>query len=373
MKIGIITWFTGPNYGTNLQAIALQWYLRNQGYYVQIINYEVQDVLIKVNFIKRIKNKIEHIRMKNVEKKYADEIKRKNERLINSIKDNCILTEKIKSEEQLIGVCNSFDLLIIGSDQIWNPNWYHKFYYADYISIKTRRVSYAPSMGVNTISSKRKMTIVHGIQKFDKVSVREEKTAELLSSYLEEKPEVVVDPTFLLNQREWIKIFPIDNRDKKDDYILSMFLSDNDKHWHAVSEFSLKNKIKNIIIPYCSKSYFQNGEIKADVGLNELLNLIRNAKFILTDSFHITVFSIINKRQFYTFQRFKENKTTSQNLRVTNLLKTVGLLDRYVEYNSKIIKEKEPIKYSEHMLNLEKEIVKSKHYLNDAINGKERN
>lgn len=83
--------------------------------------------------------------------RFKSEIAEREKKLSNAISDNCNLTSRINSEQELIEVCNTFDLLICGSDQIWNPNWYDRFYYADYNEICAVRISYACSMGVNTI------------------------------------------------------------------------------------------------------------------------------------------------------------------------------------------------------------------------------
>lgn len=149
MRIGIITWFTGPNYGTNLQVIALQYYLRKQDYEVCIVNCEVDS-----EYSKNRKTLIERIEF--FPEKWAQKFARRvffkkpiavrNKKLAASIRRNCVLTRRCNTERDLVETFNSFDLLISGSDQIWNPNWYHRFYYADYDGVKTRRISYAPSI-----------------------------------------------------------------------------------------------------------------------------------------------------------------------------------------------------------------------------------
>ena len=152
MKIGIITWFTGPNYGTNLQAIALQYFLHQQGNDVSIINYDVAPPTVKNcgrNIIEKIKNQPHKYLTKYALYKYKAQILNRNKKMVSEIQKNCNFTDRIQSEEELIENCNKFDLLICGSDQIWNPNWYNKFYYADYPEILTPRISYAPSLGVN--------------------------------------------------------------------------------------------------------------------------------------------------------------------------------------------------------------------------------
>lgn len=370
MKIGIITWFTGPNYGTNLQAIALQYFLRQQGNDVNIINYEVAFPTVKNggrNVIEKIKNQPHKYLTKYALYIYKKQILNRNKKMMNEIQKNCNLTDKIQNEGEFIDVCNNFDLLICGSDQIWNPNWYHKFYYADYPEIMTPRISYAPSMGVNNIPKDKLTKIVTGLKKFTSVSVREEKGADILSPYLEEEPKVVLDPTFLLSEEDWASVFPLKNDYESENYVLVFFLAENKQHFRAAQEFAKRHNLKCVLVPYVGISYLQKGEKQVEASSGDMLNLIRNAKYIITDSFHITVFSLIHRKQFYTFQRFKEDEYSSQNVRITNLLKLVRLENRMISYERTSIMDIENINYEKVSSVMKREILKSKEFLITSI------
>ena len=376
MKIGIITWFTGSNYGTNLQAIALQRYLRNMGYEVLIINYEVNDEVKIFSFWQkiadrkmlwtRIKRQPEKYAMKRASAKFGSQILKRNCKLSESIEKQCILTEKVQDEERLISILCQFDLLITGSDQIWNPGWYHRFYYADYDEVKTEKISYAPSLGVNAIAVEKQADIKRSLRKFKAVSVREKKGAELLRPLMNNEPEVVVDPTLLLDAMDWEALFP-KHIQSSGEYVLSMFLTDNRFHWRASDRFAKENGLRHVVIPYSGFSYFQKAEIKADAGMQEFLDLIRGAKYILTDSFHVTALSIINRKQFYTFTRFREDLFTSQNERLRHILTIAGIKERLLPYGTKRIPEMYDITYKNVEKILDKEIERSKKYLLDAI------
>lgn len=372
MKIGIITWFTGPNYGTNLQAIALQYYLRKQGHDVEIVNCEV-----KSEYDRNRRTFIEKIAFQP--EKYAgkfarcvffkDKINFRDEKLKNAIQKNCVLTRRCKNEKDLVDTFNSFDLLISGSDQIWNPNWYHRFYFADYDGVTTRKISYAPSMGVTKIEAEVEPEVRRSVSKYDVVSVREDKAVPLLEPYLTHKPEVVVDPTLLLDSNDWESIFPSTGKSPKEDYVLGIFVEGTISHMHAARRFAAKKHMKYVYIPYSGISYYQSGDRYADAGLEDLLELLRNAKYVITDSFHITVFSIIYKKQFYTIARFKENPITSQNSRIRNLLRISGLQDRELKYGTRKIVELPDINYASRMEMLQSEIDRSKQFLQESVRG----
>lgn len=370
MNIGIITWFKSINYGTNLQAIALQYYLKTRGHEVKLLNFDVSGISNdkKKNFFTRLFYQPEKYATKYFDHKYEKEIEYKKKKIRETVSKYCIFTEKIESKEDYIRECNSFDLIICGSDQIWNPNWYHRYYYADYPEIKARKISYAPSLGINSIPEEKAKEIKKSLKGFDAISVRESTGARILSNLSPIEPQVVVDPTLLLGAREWSKI--ASNKVVSDQYVLSMFLTDNLRHWHAAKIFSKKKKMKHIVIPYCGISYTEGDRLYVDAGIEDFLALIRHADYVLTDSFHVIVFCLIFNRQFVAFQRFKEDQFTSQNSRIDNLLEIATVKDRLLRYGTSKIPTMEDIDYQLVNKTLQMEIDKSKDYLLKAIGGK---
>ena len=369
MKIGIITWFSGGNYGTNLQAIALQKYLRNIGYYVRIINFEVESRRKeKKTFWQKVQRQPQKYATRYALKKYKKQIESRYQKMKKEVQENCNFTARISCEQDYIDICNGFDILICGSDQIWNPNWYHRFYYAGYDKIKAKRISYAPSMGVNTIREEQLVEIERSLSRFSAISVRERKGVVLLKPLSDKEPVVVVDPTLLLDANEWNTMFSVQEIGREK-YVLSMFLTDNCSHWRAAKKFAKNKELKHIVIPYCGFSYFQNAEIHADAGIQDFLNLIRGAEYILTDSFHVTVFSLIYRKQFYSFERFREDTFSSQNERVRNILEIANVSERLVPYGAHCIQEKNAIEYRSVISALKDEIERSKEFLTESIGG----
>ena len=155
--------------------------------------------------------------------------------------------------------------------------------------------------------------------------------------------------------------------------MLGVFLEGTLSHMKATRNFAKKKNISYVVVPYSGMSYFQKGEVYADAGVEDLLNLIRGAQYVMTDSFHITVFSIIFKKQFRTFLRFKENPGMSTNSRIHNLLRIFDLENRILPYKCKEIKDQEDIEYLYHEKLLQKEIRQSKFFLINAVEGKIEN
>lgn len=347
MNIGIITWFRYENYGTKLQAIALQAYLRGEGHNVKLIDFQVPESIHsakKQSFFTRLYNKLNYLALKKSQKVYKEQLTVRSCRLERVIQEQCVITDKAVNDTSFTDICNQFDLIICGSDQIWNPNWYHPYYYADLPGIKTKKISYAPSIGIQAIPENKKSLMQKSLRKFSYVTVREEKAAVLLEPLLGYRPQKVLDPTMLISFQKWKDMFQLAKQNQQR-YILCYFLSDNRKHWRAVTQFSHIHNLPIKIIPQQGFSFFQKGEIHANAGVKEFLELIQNADYVLTDSFHGTVFSILFEKEVYVFERFQDDLYSSQNARITELVKRFGIEDHLLKHNSNIIQLKSSINY----------------------------
>lgn len=376
MKIGIITWFNYHNYGTKLQAIALQKYLRKCGHEVMLLNFSLDDskniYRKKSNnsIYRKVMNRANYYVMdllfRTARKKYDNQLKARDDKFDSIIKDCCILTKRITDDNEFIQLCNEFDVVICGSDQIWNPNWYNRYYYADFPQILTKRISYAPSMSVNSIENNIKDELMRSLSGFSVITVREEKGAQIIGDLLNREIEVVVDPTMLLNANEWDEFLSVSKKAHQG-YVLCYFLTDNKIHWKAAERFAKNTGLNMKVIPQQGYSFFQKGDICASAGVKEFVELIRNANVVLTDSFHATVFSLIYNVQFRTFERFKENSTTSQNSRIYNLLEALNIDDYIVKYGEIQIDDKIKIDYKKVNTKMENLIGNSKKILVTAM------
>lgn len=337
MKIGVVTWFHYKNYGTVLQAYALQQFLKTKGYNCVLVNYIPvynRNFLQKVKygkFNRRIKNKIEAYRFKFSRKDIKEKLVDRNELFENFVNKNINLTPKIQSKNDLLKLNDIIDCFICGSDQIWNPENLNGVYFLNFVSKKRKKISYAPSFGVSHISASKKKIIQQWINGFDKLSVREEIGANILKSLTKKDVEVVVDPTLLLSREDWEQI--IVNPDINEDYILCYFLGDRKEYWEVVQKLQRLTGYRVVIIPIRFNSYLQKYDIRISTGPEDFIGLIKNAELIITDSFHGTIFSLIFQKDFYVFKRFKDKAKDSQNSRIYNILKLVNLENRLIQKN----------------------------------------
>ena len=368
-KIGIITWFKYENYGTALQAISLQKFLRNNGEYVELIDFDLNDenLNIKKNkdkLIKKIYLKFGRFVYKIQRKKYKDDFVSKSNNFKKIIFENCLFSRKIENDFDYVNVCNSYDILLFGSDQIWNPSWYHPYYYANYESINAKRVAYAPSFGVNKIVNNKK-EIRNALKRFSSIAVREKTGCDIVKKISGCDSSLVLDPTFLLSSKEWEKFESSLFIDEK--YILCYFLSDNFYHWTAVKRFAKEKKLKLVVIPQNGFSYIMSDNVIRKCGVDDFLSLIHNAEFVITDSFHGTVFSIIYRKKFVVFERHDNKNILSQNSRIYDLLKLVKLENYILKYNSSKIIYNKNIPFNHLYDDLKKYIILSKDFLNKNI------
>lgn len=369
MRIGIITWFQYENYGTKLQAIALQKYLRKFGHSVELIDFKLDDGKSEYNkhpkksLKERLVNKLEWKIFFKQKEYYKESFERRSLKLKKIIERECNLSKQIKSEEDYVEIANSYDLLICGSDQIWNPSWFHPYYYASFREVKVPKLAYAPSIGVGSIPEIQLEMYKKALEGFEAIAVREGKAAILLSKVYNKDIHCVVDPTLLLNSSEWNEISGIDERCIKENYIFCYFLSDNINHWKAAKRIAKKMNKKLVIIPQRGLSYIQKGIIIRDAGVEEFLNLIRFADGVVTDSFHATVFSLIYNKVFFVFERHNPSEFNNQNSRIYSILDDMGVSDHLVSYNSSKIEIDGDADYG--MINkiMNEKIVNSKNFL----------
>lgn len=312
MKVGIVTITELDNFGNRLQNYALQETLKSLGVEVETIpNYityryrrETKRILKEIYEGLRYRNRIKlsdilkQIRFSKFDKKYFDFSKYFSE--INYI-----------SEEL---DCN-FDYFVAGSDQIWNP--YFSFNY-DFNFLKfcspSKRIVYSASFGVDEIPDDRKNLFMDYINNIKNVSVREYAGKEIIKKLCHREVPVFVDPSMLLSKTQWLKLAKKPFwMSKNENYILKYYLGKKDEN-KIMSELGVKYKNYRVIDIH-NKLDIE----KYSITPAEFIWLIDNAKIVMTDSFHGTVFSIILKTPFINQKRI--DSSVSMNSRIESLYK----------------------------------------------------
>lgn len=373
MRLGIVTWFEYENYGTKLQAYALQSYLRNMGHDAELVNFIIEDkssssLHPKVSLRRRISNHVSYELKKTAERRFASFLMEKSQKMNSFIAENCHLSRPIHSNKEYIEICNQYDALLFGSDQIWNPNWIHPYYYADFEEITTPRIAYAPSLGIANVPDTVSSDMRKKLNRFQSLSVREAQGGDEIYKLTGRQPQLVVDPTLLLDSNDWLNLAERSDASlPKSRYVLCYFLSDNSNHWAAVKHYAKENGVELLIIPQTGFAYWQkNAMIEKTAGVEDFVTLIKNAECVFTDSFHACVFSLLFQKKFAVFERFAKTDPSAQNTRIYNLLNLAGENARLLPYGAKSIKNEslDAPNPSNRLFDL---IDQSKQYLNDSL------
>lgn len=370
IKIGIVTWFADYNYGTKLQAYALQEYLNRKGYDAFIINYTVPTKGCKEpnrSVYKKIYGKLSWELLKIIKKIYRKEIELRNSKMERFTTDRCRLTSIISDDKEFSNICNLFDVIVTGSDQIWNPNWYNKVFYADFPNISAIRIAYAPSLGTNSIAENVREKIRSSLNGFYKIGIREKTGQQLLLKLFGIQSTKVVDPTLLLDKDSWIELMDTDTEDLNKPYVFCYMLSDNPNHWRAIRKYVKERGLQLRVIPKEGFSYTVGTVKEYSAGIERFLSLIYYSDCVITDSFHACVFSVLFNKKFIPIERFSSSSDSSQNTRIYDFLASLNISDILETYDTKEIKEHN-IDWKQTRNLLECQIIESKRFLSEALN-----
>ncbi len=328
MKVGVLTFHASHNYGSMLQAYALQHVLGDMGVENEIINLRtsVQRGLIppaitmshpRSSLRQLIKLPVKTIK---AQKKYN--------RFERFLSQDLKLTAELDSYddvEKYIGT-HKYDALIVGSDQIWNTGCYDfdKSYVLSFENNDFKRIAYAPSLGsFPEKTPKEKIDwIIGDIKRFDFLSTREQRGADFISPLIDRHVEVVLDPTLLLDQNSYKKLYrgkPI----VEGKYLFYYTPREEPGTFDKVREIADKLRLKIVVTQQHPDYVGENIIYKTTCGPREFLNIIANAAFTAGKSFHLMVFSILFHKEFLMVSRDHDS-------RFTNVLDKLGLSGRIV-------------------------------------------
>lgn len=345
MKVGICACYGNRNYGSMLQALATQTAVESLGVPCEMIRYKKRysgiDVLRQAPRMLNGGN-IEKRRKQRAEKKRAGafpEIERQRTHrrdCFDRFRDETFtsLSAELVGFDALRRGSAQYDAIVVGSDQLWLPAGLPtNFYNLQFAASGVRRVSYATSFGVSQIPWYQRGRTADFLRRIDFLSVREERGAEICREVAGVEAKVVVDPTLLLSRERWLDVFPLRSR-MQEPYIFCYFLGTNPLCREEARRLSAETGLPIVALRHLDEIVPSDetfGDYAPyDVNPADFVNLIRNAEYVLTDSFHGTVFSTINHKKYATFYRFAQGDRQSRNSRIDSLLSRLGLRGRLV-------------------------------------------
>lgn len=338
-KVGILTFHFAHNYGSILQAYALQEACKNLGLKPEFIDYRPKSIndsynLFRVNFdrpgystLRKFLSIIygliiwiilfinKYIRFKKFNKFIQNNLTISSNKYLNPFKSNY-----------------DYNYYLVGSDQIWNPEitkGFDKIYYGDFNTKKqAKKIAYAASIAKYDFDSTDIDIIGHYLKKFYRIGAREDAGQKFIKDNFKIDTTMVTDPTFLIDISYWNKLSIAPKIKKK--YVLIYVLGLRAEVITVARKVATEINAEIVeitggVVWQPSLKYLDIKKLKtADIG--EYLGLFRNASFIVTTSFHGTAFSIIYNKPFYSLARGSEKDS-----RQSSLLRDLGLEDRFIK------------------------------------------
>ena len=359
VKIAMITFSCAFNYGAVLQTYGLYSYLKNRGHEIYVIDYipdrynldaeNYADMAIKrtrlwkyIPFSKTVWKKTRLAQMKQNRANFRQFLEK-----------NIKLTHKYFSFEELSKDVPDADLYITGSDQVWNPDFVwegliDKPYYFAFLSDEAKKISYASSFGKSKLTDSELEIAKKYLSKYNYLSVREKTGVDVIKAMGLDAVEVA-DPTVLAG-REVFSELAKKNSWMDMPYMVLFQITFHQELYEACKSIANKNGLKLILlIPdvFQASNLDYEGKIVLP-SVEEWIGYLENAAYVVTDSFHATVFSIMFERPFSSYAMAGYNGRIYNILNKLDLDKRILLkadisqleADFEIEIDFNIVKEK---------------------------------
>lgn len=383
-KIGLVCNYYIINYGSALQCFATQKTVKEMGYDVKALqfpniptrNAKIQLALrlkIKQCFSpKAVAKKLQRTKNSNSNQYYIDIREKRRNKFEQFISENLDMTDNYNSLDEVRTAASQYDTIMLGSDQLLNPKdiifGYHTL---SFVPDNIKKISYAASFGLSKLPITVKGKASKELKRFDCFAARETRGAEMYKELTGKDVPVVVDPTMLISADEWSQIVAQESI-VKEKYIYCYFIGENPLHREITNKLQEYTGYKIVSIRHIDE-FIKDDESFGDIAVNEagpkeFINLVSNAEYVLADSFHATIFSVLFHKKFFVLNRFVEGSAGSTNSRLESLLGKLGLEERRIGSLSELNeKYKDEIQYSAVDKTLNQWISDSKEYLKNAL------
>lgn len=340
-KIGVCACYNTKNYGSMLQTLATGEVLDKLGYDYEFIYYTRKPTM---DLILRSLGRIPEFFIRKINnRKKCRELKKHPETALGiKVRNQCFdefmnrtftkLSPRYDTYSELKEASKKYSAVLVGSDQLWRPEGYSTgFYNLMFVPDNVLKIAYATSFGVSHIPKKKVSIAKEFLSRIEFIGVRELRASEIIQELIGRHVPTVVDPTLLFSGDAWKELIP-QKKIVEEKYIFCYLLGTNHQHRSWVKKLGEKTGYKIVTIPHLDEFVAEDvsfGDIQLfEVGPAEFVNLIRYAEYVCTDSFHGTVFSILNHKRFVTFNRFSDKSKDSRNSRIDSLLKQTQLEKR---------------------------------------------
>ena len=322
-KVGILTFHRALNYGAVFQTYALQMTLQNLGSQTEVIDYRA--AFNEKRF--RRKKLRECLSIRELYSIFfRNSYKLNSRRTFEAFNKKIPMSEICTTQDELSKICSKYDKVVAGSDQVWNIACTDgdDSYFLPFLNDSQKKTSYAASIGFERIPEQFIEQYKTWILGFSEVAVREKSAVDIVQSLTGKKAEYVVDPTLLLEKKDWLKLVD-ESKVSKEPFVLLYLMSEDRELIHFAKNIAKKN---NCELVYINDRLFPLLGAKNLRGITpeQWLGLFAKATYIVTNSFHGTVFSINFNKQFFV----KYIPRSIANTRIRCALEEYGLLSREI-------------------------------------------
>ena len=342
--VGLVTCYFHHNYGSMLQAYATEMIMRRMVLPFETIacrrprDYMVENKILYVakkllvgDWRMRLgKIKIEREKRRNTE--FARNCAVRDAAFDRFAAESFHVSKFCRDRHELEEMANNYSAFLVGSDQLWRTDSVeHGYYTLEWVPDGIRKIAYSTSIGVKSVPWFQVGKNRRFMNRFDFIAMREQSACDIVRGLTGREVPVVLDPTLLFSGDEWMHLQQ-DGPLTSGEYIFCYLLGDNPWQRDFIREVRRLTGLKIVALQHLDDFIPADegfaDEAPYDVGPREFLNYIRNAALVFTDSFHCSVFSILYKKNFFTFSRFSETARQSTNTRIDNLLAIAGLPER---------------------------------------------
>ena len=275
------------------------------------------------------KNKLKDTVLKWIDKysalKYPELAKSRKQKFDDFHKENTNLSKAYTSFSQLYGEKKDYDVYMVGSDQVWNPNNGTNIapFFLTFAPDGARKVSFASSFGVGSVDKQYHEQYKEWLNNIDFIATREQDGVAIIKEITGRQSKHVCDPAMLLTKKEWQDIMiPYEAKNEKPYILLFVF---KNSPYAVEFAYKIQKKTGYRIIRVCKNEMPVESDDKIlnirDFGPAEFLGLYNSASVVITTSFHGTVFSLLFEKPFYTVTPKSKNNNSRQQgiLRLFNL------------------------------------------------------
>lgn len=344
-KVALVTCYFQHNYGSQLQALATQMIcdklgveneaIRIDGLRPEINKAKYRYFLSRIGDVNTVKDKMATVRKliaKRMNGEYRSNLAVRDAIFSEFAEKKFRLSRLYASKAELSNCAHEYSTFIVGSDQLWLPsNIAADYYTLNFVPDSVNKVAYATSFGVSKLPKNQAKAAKKFLPRIDSIFVREISGKNLINELTGREVPVVCDPTLLFDREEWNVLAP-QKRRVFEPYVLCYFLGNNPQHRDWAKRLAEETGCKIVQLPNLDE-YIKSDNDFADYPLYDVspldfISLVRDANYVLTDSFHCTVFSTLFSKTFFSFRRYSNDSAVSTNSRLYSLLDSLGLSDR---------------------------------------------